>query len=285
MTRLDAELVRRGLARSRRRAAELVADGHVRVAGRPVAKPAHPVEADDEVTVDVGHDWVSRGGHKLAGALEDLAALGTPLPVAGARCLDAGASTGGFTQVLLDAGAAHVDAVDVGHDQLAPDVAGDPRVTVREGVNVRDLRPGDLDEPPSVVVADLSFISLRLVLEALTSVIAPGGELLVLIKPQFEVGRERLGADGVVLDDTLRADAVLAVARAVPDPFEVRALVPSRLAGPAGNREVFCHLVDRAGAHRRVDLTGELEAAVERAVAGTPSLVRPPHRSLPRRLA
>lgn len=285
MTRLDAELVRRGLARSRRRAAELVADGHVRVGGRPVAKPAHPVDAGDEVTVDVGRDWVSRGGHKLAGALEDLAALGTPLPVAGAWCLDAGASTGGFTQVLLDAGAAHVDAVDVGHDQLAPEVARDPRVRVYEGVNIRDLRPDDLDERPTVVVADLSFISLRLVLEALTAVTAPCGELLVLVKPQFEVGRERLGTDGVVLDDALRAEAVLAVARAVPDPFEVRALVPSRLPGPAGNREVFCHLVDRGDAHRRVDLTGELEGAVNRAVGGSPSLVRPPHRSLPRRLA
>lgn len=285
MTRLDAELVRRGLARSRRRAAELVAAGHVRVGGRPIAKPAHPVGSDDEVTVDVEHDWVSRGGRKLAGALEDLAALGTPLPIAGARCLDAGASTGGFTQVLLEAGAAHVDAVDVGHDQLAPEVAADPRVTAREGLNVRDLGPGDLDAPPSVVVADLSFISLRLVLDALTAVTAPGGELLVLVKPQFEVGRERVGAEGVVLDDALRAEAVLSVARAVPDPFEVRALVPSRLPGPAGNREVFCHLVDRAGAHRRVDLTGELEAAVDRAVSGRPALVRPAHRSLPRRLA
>ncbi|MDO8120860.1 SAM-dependent methyltransferase [Isoptericola sp. b490] len=281
MTRLDTELVRRGLARSRRRAAELVAGGHVRVAGRPVRKPAHPVGAHEPLSVDQDRSWVSRGGEKLAGALADLTALGEPLPVAGAWCLDAGASTGGFTQVLLAAGAAHVAAVDVGHGQLSPDVADDPRVTVREGVNVRDLRAEDLDATPALVVADLSFISLRLVLPALAAVTARGGEMLVLVKPQFEVGRERLGADGVVSDDALRAEAVLGVARAVPEPFEVTALVPSRLAGPSGNREVFCRLTDRAAAASEA----ALDHAVAEAVAGRPALVGRDRRSTPRRLA
>jgi 23S rRNA (cytidine1920-2'-O)/16S rRNA (cytidine1409-2'-O)-methyltransferase len=285
VTRLDAELVRRGLARSRRRAAELVNDGRVRVGGIPAFKPAHPVAEADEVVVDLDREWVSRGAHKLLGALGDLAALGTPLPVAGARCLDAGASTGGFTQVLLESGARHVVAVDVGHGQLAPEVATDDRVTVIEGVNVRDLDSASVGEPPGIVVADLSFISLTLVLEALARVTGSGGEMLVLVKPQFEVGRDRLGAGGVVASDRLREQAVLDVARAVPDPFEVRAVLPCRLAGPAGNREVFCHLVDRAGARRRVDLTGGLEAAVTAAVAGRPALVHPPLRSMPRRLA
>ncbi|HMO11321.1 MAG TPA: S4 domain-containing protein, partial [Actinotalea sp.] len=186
--RLDAELVRRGLARSRRRAAELVSDGLVTVAGVTAVRPAHPVAPGDDVSVQAGPDFVSRGGHKLAGALADLAELGTPVPVAGAHCLDAGASTGGVTGVLLMAGARHVDAVDVGHGQLATALAEDPRVSAREGVNVRDLGPEHLTGRPAVVVADLSFISLALVLDRLVAVAAPGAQLLVLVKPQFEVG-------------------------------------------------------------------------------------------------
>lgn len=282
MSRIDAELVRRGLVRSRRRAQELLAEGRVLVDGTPVVKASYPVRETDDLRVDGDQGWVSRGGDKLAGALADLAALGTPLPVAGARCLDAGASTGGFTEVLLAAGAAEVIAVDVGHDQLDPTLAADPRVTALAGVNVRELDPAMVGRA-DVVVADLSFISLTLVLPALASVLAEGGHLLVLVKPQFEVGRERLGAGGVVADDGLRAEAVRAVLAAVPDPLEVRALVPSRLAGPAGNREVFAHLVDRAGAHRRVDLTGQVEAAVVAAVHdGRPAVVRPVH-GMPRR--
>jgi 23S rRNA (cytidine1920-2'-O)/16S rRNA (cytidine1409-2'-O)-methyltransferase len=286
VTRLDAELVRRGMARSRRRAVELVLEGKVRVAGSVADKPALAVDPSDPLDVEGGEDPVSRGAHKLAGALEDLAALGTPLPVLDARCLDAGASTGGFTQVLLEAGAAHVDAVDVGHGQLDPSIAADPRVSAAEGVNVRELRPAMLTAPPSVVVADLSFISLTLVLDALVGVLATGGELLLLVKPQFEVGRERLGPGGVVTDDTLRAEAVLAVAAAAAATgrVEARAVLPSRLPGPSGNRELFLHLVDPAPARHRLDLTGELDRAVSVAVAGRPALVRPPN-LVPRRTA
>lgn len=286
MTRLDAELVRRGMARSRRRAVELVLEGKVRVAGAVAGKPAQVVGPEDPLDVDGGDDSVSRGAHKLAGALDDLAALGTPLPVAGARCLDAGASTGGFTQVLLTAGAAHVDAVDVGHGQLDPAIAADPRVTAAEGVNVRELTAVMLDAPPAVVVADLSFISLTLVVAALVDVLAPGGELLLLVKPQFEVGRGRLGADGVVTDDALRAQAVLDVVAAAhaTGRVEPRAVLPSRLPGPSGNREIFLHLVDPGEQRHRLDLTGELDRAVAAAVAGRPALVRPPH-LVPRRTA
>lgn len=286
MTRLDAELVRRGMARSRRRAVELVLEGKVRVAGAVAGKPAQVVGPEDPLDVDGADDSVSRGAHKLAGALEDLAALGTPLPVAGARCLDAGASTGGFTQVLLAEGAVHVDAVDVGHGQLDPTIAADPRVTAAEGVNVRELTPAMLAAPPAVVVADLSFISLTLVVAALVDVLAPGGELLLLVKPQFEVGRGRLGADGVVTDDALRARAVLDVVAAAhaTGRVEARAVLPSRLPGPSGNREIFLHLVDPGEARHRLDLTGELDRAVAAAVASRPALVRPPH-LVPRRTA
>ncbi len=280
--RLDAELVRRGLARSRGRATELIADGRVHVVGTVARKPSHPVTADTELAVSAEHDWVSRGGHKLAGALADLAALGTPMDVRGAECLDAGASTGGFTEVLLDAGAGHVLALDVGHGQMAASLVRDPRVTLVEGINVRDLGP--LDPQPSIVVADLSFISLEIALKPLVEVAAPGAEFLILVKPQFEVGRQALGSRGVVEDPAQRRDAVLTVARAVPDPAEVRAVLPSRLPGPAGNHEYFLHLVHRADTHRRVDLTGELEAAVARAIDGRASLVRSPS-NVPRRLA
>jgi len=286
VTRLDAELVRRGMARSRRRAVELVLEGKVRVAGAVADKPAQPVAPDDALDVEGGDDPVSRGAHKLSGALEDLRGLGAPLPVHGARCLDAGASTGGFTQVLLEAGAAHVDAVDVGHGQLAEAIAADPRVTAAEGVNVRELTPQMLAGPPTVVVADLSFISLTLVLDALAGVLAPGGQMLLLVKPQFEVGRERLGAGGVVTDDRLRARAVLDVvaAASATGRVEPRAVLPSRLPGPSGNRELFVHLVDPAPARHRLDLTGELARAVDAAVGGRPALVRPPHH-VPRRTA
>lgn len=199
--RLDVELVRRCLARSRRRAADLVAAGRVEVAGAVATKPAQPVAPDEDVRVH-GTDrpeYVSRAAHKLVGALDELARLAPgAVDPAGARCLDAGASTGGFTQVLLERGAAHVWAVDVGHDQIAPEVAADPRVTVREGLNVRALTVDDVGEPVDLVVADLSFISLTVALPALLAVTRPGASLLVMVKPQFEVGRERLGSSGVV---------------------------------------------------------------------------------------
>lgn len=286
--RLDVELVRRGLARSRRRAAELVAAGLVRVGGEPVSKPSTSVPADSDVVVEgTDVDYVSRGGHKLTGALDLIAGLETdPLVIVGARCLDVGASTGGFTQVLLERGADHVLAVDVGHGQLAREVAEDPRVSVREGLNVRDLTADDVGTPPSVVVGDLSFISLTLVLPALFAVVATGADLLLLVKPQFEVGRTKLGNDGVVTSDRARADAVLTVARAASDRVVVHAVVPSPLPGPAGNREYFLWLKDPAGTRLPVDLTGRLESAVEAAVHDSRAcLVRPPHRGEPRKPA
>ncbi len=205
--RLDAELVRRGLARSRVQAADLIAAGHVLVSGQAAAKAATQVTQDAAITVqrdDSGPDYVSRGGHKLAGAL----AAFTDLRVAGRDCLDAGASTGGFTDVLLRAGAAHVVAADVGYGQLAWSLRTDPRVTVLDRVNVRNLQPGQVDPRPEVVTADLSFISLTQVLPALVACATPDADFVLMVKPQFEVGRRKVGSGGVVRDPELRAAAV-----------------------------------------------------------------------------
>jgi 23S rRNA (cytidine1920-2'-O)/16S rRNA (cytidine1409-2'-O)-methyltransferase len=284
--RLDVELVRRGLARSRGRAAELVAGGFVLVDGVPTLKPSTAVGAEDDLTVEgAAAEYVSRGGLKLAGALDLVAGLPVAPPaITGAWCLDVGASTGGFTQVLLDRGAGHVLAVDVGHGQLAQVIADDPRVSVREGLNVRDLTIEDIGTRPSFVVGDLSFISLTLVLPALFDVVAPGADLFLLVKPQFEVGRTKLGNDGVVTSASARAEAVLAVARAAAERVEVVAVVPSPLPGPAGNREYFLWLREPAGGRLPVDLTGRLETAVRSAVdENRPCLVRPPYRGVPRR--
>ncbi|KMM45877.1 hemolysin [Cellulomonas sp. A375-1] len=240
-TRLDTELVRRGLARSRRQAGELIAAGLVTVDGRPARRSATHVtpELGVEVASTDGPDYASRAGHKLAGALDALPALDP----AGRGCLDAGASTGGFTDVLLRRGAASVCAVDVGHDQLVDRLRSDPRVDVREGVNVRTLAAGDVVPAPTLVVADLSFISLPLVLPALVAVAAPGADLLVMVKPQFEVGRGRLGSGGVVRDPELRVDAVVGVARAAAElGLTVRGVVQSPLPGPSGNVEYFLWL-------------------------------------------
>jgi 23S rRNA (cytidine1920-2'-O)/16S rRNA (cytidine1409-2'-O)-methyltransferase len=241
-SRLDAELVRRGLARSREQAAELIAAGRVAVAGQTAAKSATQVSRDAPVTVssgDDGPDYVSRGGHKLAGAL----AAFSGLEVAGRRCLDAGASTGGFTDVLLRAGAAHVVAVDVGYGQLAWRLRTDPRVTVLDRVNVRALEPSAVAPPPEVVVADLSFISLTLVLPALVACAAPDADFALMVKPQFEVGKGRVGAGGVVRDPADRAAAVRGVCDAAAGlGLGVRGVAASPLPGPAGNVEYFVWL-------------------------------------------
>jgi 23S rRNA (cytidine1920-2'-O)/16S rRNA (cytidine1409-2'-O)-methyltransferase len=241
-SRLDAELVRRGLARSREQAAELIAAGRVAVAGQTAAKAATQVSRDAPVTVssgDDGPDYVSRGGHKLAGALAAFAGL----TVAGRRCLDAGASTGGFTDVLLRAGAAHVVAVDVGYGQLAWRLRTDPRVTVLDRVNVRALEPAAVAPPPEVVVADLSFISLTLVLPALVACAAPDADFALMVKPQFEVGKGRVGAGGVVRDPADRVAAVRGVCDAAAGlGLGVRGVTASPLPGPAGNVEYFVWL-------------------------------------------
>ncbi len=243
-TRLDIALVRRGLARSRRHAGELVAAGRVSVDGTPAHRPATPVESVTHVVVQADPDdpgYASRAGYKLAGALDEWGADG-PV-VAGRDCLDAGASTGGFTDVLLRRGARSVVAVDVGHGQLVQALRDDERVECREGVNVRDLRQGDVLPFPQLVVADLSFISLTLVLPALVGVAAPGADLVVLVKPQFEVGRDRLGPGGVVRDDRLRRSAVEGVLGAAePLGLTARGLLRSVLPGPHGNVELVLWL-------------------------------------------
>ena len=194
--RVDAELVRRGLARSRQQAAELIGAGRVSIDGMPAAKPATAVAVTANLTVEGAGEktWVSRGAHKLIGALD---AFG--IDVAGRRCLDAGASTGGFTEVLLDRGAAEVVAVDVGYGQLAWSLRSDERVRVIERTNVRDLTPEAIGGQVDVVVADLSFISLATVLPALTACANPGADIVPMVKPQFEVGRDQVGSGGVVV--------------------------------------------------------------------------------------
>jgi 23S rRNA (cytidine1920-2'-O)/16S rRNA (cytidine1409-2'-O)-methyltransferase len=231
----------------------------------PAAKPATAiavsaalmVEGDDERT------WVSRGAHKLMGALD---AFG--LEVDGRRCLDAGASTGGFTEVLLDRGAGEVVAADVGYGQLAWSLRNDPRVVVLERTNVRDLTAEAIGGPVDVVVADLSFISLATVLPALTSCASDDADIVPMVKPQFEVGKDKVGAGGVVSDPQLRADAVLAVARRAAElQWQTVAVTASPLPGPSGNVEFFLHLRARTG-H---PLLGErLEQAVQQAVAEGP---------------
>ncbi len=251
--RLDAELVRRGLARSREQASELVAAGRVKVGGVVAAKPATAVTTDVALVVsdDPGRpDFVSRGGHKLAGALEAFGPLG--LEIAGRRCLDAGASTGGFTDVLLRAGASEVVAADVGYGQLAWSLRSDARVTVHDRCNVRELTSEAIGGPVDVVVADLSFISLALVLDAFARVSRPDADWALMVKPQFEVGKDRVGRGGVVRDAQLRGESVAAVARSASQRgWGARAVTTSPLPGPSGNIEYFLWL--RRGPTRLTD--------------------------------
>ncbi|MGP3978738.1 TlyA family RNA methyltransferase [Streptomyces sp. 8N114] len=263
--RLDAELVRRNLARSREHAGQLIAAGRVTVGGNVAAKPATQVETSAALVVKADEsdpDYVSRGGHKLAGALDAFVPRG--LRVAGRRALDAGASTGGFTDVLLRAGAGHVVAVDVGYGQLAWSLQSDPRVTVKDRTNVRELTLEAIGgEPVELVVGDLSFIPLGLVLPALVRCAVPEADLVLMVKPQFEVGRERLGSGGVVRSPQLRAEAVRTVAgQAAALGLGALGVTSSPLPGPSGNVEYFLWL--RAGAD---DLD---PAEVERAVAEGP---------------
>ena len=248
-TRLDVALVARGLARSRNHAAALVREGRVRIAGRPAVKPSAPDDADDAIELDAADAPLSRAALKLLGALDAFA-----IDPAGLVCLDAGASTGGFSQVLLARGAAFVLAVDVGHGQLSPELEPairDGRLVSLEGVNVRELdaeriAPQLAGRPIGLVVADLSFISLGLVLPALRAV-APEAELVVLVKPQFEVGRGGV-REGVVRDARLRAEAIEGVLWAAHDlGLRTAGLVPSQIVGTHGNSEYLAHLSPRVG--------------------------------------
>jgi 23S rRNA (cytidine1920-2'-O)/16S rRNA (cytidine1409-2'-O)-methyltransferase len=268
--RLDAELVRRGLARSREHASELIGAGRVRVAGGVASKPATGVTTDVAIVVAADPerpDYVSRGGHKLAGALAVFEPLG--LTVAGRRCLDAGASTGGFTDVLLRHGAAEVVAVDVGYGQLAWSLRSHERVRVVDRQNVRELTPELIDGPVDLVVGDLSFISLSLVLDALLGVTRSDGDLALMVKPQFEVGKDRVGRGGVVRDPALRAEAVTSVAEAAEERgWGARAVTVSPLPGPKGNVEFFLWLRSGAGTVTAEDIETVVRGATGPGVVG-----------------
>lgn len=244
--RLDRVLAELGLARSRSRAAELIAAGGVTVDGRCSTKASLSVPRGARVGVSGDDHYVGRAAHKLIAALEQF-----DVDPAGRIALDLGASTGGFTQVLLERGVAAVQAIDVGHDQLAAQLRGDARVHLVEGRNARELTPENLaadtglDERPSLVVADLSFISLSLVLPAISECAAPDAELLLLIKPQFEVGRVR---DGVVTSPEQWAEAIRIVLEAAArHGFAARGIADSPIEGGAGNREYLAHF-ERAAA-------------------------------------
>lgn len=272
-SRLDAELVRRDLVPSRTQAQRLVEEGRVLVSGMPVTKAASQVDQAAPIEIvkpSESDDYVSRGAHKLLGALE--AFSGSLPPIEGSKCLDAGASTGGFTEVLLRRGAAEVIAVDVGYGQLAWKLREDPRVTVIERTNIRHLTAEQVGTSPSLVVADLSFISLTLVLPNLVTV-APNATMMLMVKPQFEAGKGKVGAGGVVRSTEVREQAVMKVAtKAIDLGLEVSGVAASPLPGPSGNVEYFLLLKPRSSVQcERVGLTADaLTAAIECAVAEGP---------------
>ncbi|PWJ25384.1 23S rRNA (cytidine1920-2'-O)/16S rRNA (cytidine1409-2'-O)-methyltransferase [Branchiibius hedensis] len=238
--RLDQALVDRGLARSRTLAREYIESSRVRHNGTVAAKVSAPVRDDDQLEL-IGEPerYVGRAAYKLLGALDAF----PEVTVDGRRCLDVGASTGGFTQVLLERGAAQVVALDVGHGQLAEPVRGDPRVVERSGTSIRDVTVQDLGGAFGVVVADLSFISLTIVMSVLASMVAADGDAVVLVKPQFEVGRERLGSDGIVRSAQQRAEAVGAVIDAAEQSgLSVHGVTISAVAGAHGNQEYLLWL-------------------------------------------
>ncbi|MFC7492581.1 MULTISPECIES: TlyA family RNA methyltransferase [unclassified Knoellia] len=267
MTRLDAELVRRGLARSRGEARELVDAGLVTLDGRVARKPASA--ADGSSALEVSKDrprWVGRAAHKLDHAFTTWAPLG--LTAEARICLDVGASTGGFTQVLLARGASHVVALDVGRDQLVAELRHHPRVTERSGTSIRDVGPEDLGTF-DVVVGDLSFISLTLVLEPISRLAKSGADVVLLIKPQFEVGRGRLSKNGVVTDPRHRRTALVdVVAAAERAGLGLHGLVRSPIHGGEGNTEYL--LWARSGVSGTMD-----PVAVAAAVRELSKEVRP----------
>jgi 23S rRNA (cytidine1920-2'-O)/16S rRNA (cytidine1409-2'-O)-methyltransferase len=248
-SRLDAALATRGLARSRSRAAQLIADGIVTVDGRPATKPSQRVSESQTIAVTESDSYVSRAALKLLAALDAF-----PITVTGRLALDVGASTGGFTQVLLERGAARVVALDVGHDQLAPSIRHDERVLVIEGLNARELNPevlatAGVSELPTLVVADLSFISLELVLPALVATVGVTADFVVLVKPQFEVGRGGV-REGIVRDPALREDAVTGVLWAAWDlGLQTAGVISSPIAGTSGNREYLVWFSTEAGSN------------------------------------
>jgi 23S rRNA (cytidine1920-2'-O)/16S rRNA (cytidine1409-2'-O)-methyltransferase len=238
-TRLDQLLVERGLAPSRERARALILAGKVKVNGAVTSKAGAAIDAEAQVElVTPDHPYVGRGGVKLAHALDAFL-----VEVAGRRALDIGASTGGFTDVLLQRGAAHVIALDVGHGQLDWRLRNDPRVVVREGVNARALSPADFPDPVDVIVIDVAFISLTYIFPGLRVLLAPEGEVVALVKPQFEAGREDVGPGGIVTDPAVH-EAVLqrVIASADANQLMWANMTPSPITGSMGNKEFFLHL-------------------------------------------
>jgi 23S rRNA (cytidine1920-2'-O)/16S rRNA (cytidine1409-2'-O)-methyltransferase len=249
--RLDQLLAQRGLFPSRSRAAASVMAGEVRVGEEVADKPGRLVEENVEVSVAGGRRFVSRGGIKLENALE-----GLDVTVEGRRCMDVGASTGGFTDCLLKRGAAEVIAVDVAYGELAWELRTDERVTVLERVNARALAPGDLPYRPELTVIDVSFISLLKVLPAVVRCAAERFDCLAMVKPQFEVGRDLVGKNGVVRDVQHRRDAILTVAQGAG--AAVMGFAPSGLPGPKGNRETFVWLAEPGRDGSIEDLAGAI---------------------------
>jgi 23S rRNA (cytidine1920-2'-O)/16S rRNA (cytidine1409-2'-O)-methyltransferase len=237
-SRLDLEMTRRGLAESRESAQRLIMAGRVRVNSRPAEKS--DLKVDDTIEIEVignSNDYASRGGYKIAAALDRF-----PVIVRGCDALDVGASTGGFTDVLLQRGAARVVALDVGYGQLAERLRQDPRVMVMDRTNIRHVAPADLPYAPNLVVIDVSFISLKLVLPAVVAIAAMPADIVALVKPQFEVGKGKVGKGGIVRDDVLRAhslDEVVSFARSIG--LESGGTIESPISGAAGNREYLVH--------------------------------------------
>ncbi len=266
--RLDKLLVDRGLVETRSKAQALILAGKVRSGDRRLDKPGTRLAVDTPLTVEEPPRYVGRGGHKLAYALSRL-----PLDPAGRLAMDVGASTGGFTQVLLEHGAREVLAVDVGRGQLDWSLRSDPRVQPIEGINARYLTPDVLPGIPSFAVVDVSFISLRLVLPAVAACLAPQGEIVALVKPQFEVDREQVGRKGIVRDPLLHRRVLIGLGNfAAEQGWSVGHVLPSGLRGAQGNQEFFLHLNvpgerDSAPEPPPAGLSGSaLEEAVEQAL-------------------
>jgi 23S rRNA (cytidine1920-2'-O)/16S rRNA (cytidine1409-2'-O)-methyltransferase len=235
-SRLDRLIVDRGLAESREKAQALIMAGEVAVNGQKAAKPGQLVPADAEIEVRARPPYVSRGGLKLAGALEHFG-----IDSAGCVCLDIGASTGGFTDALLQAGALRVHAVDVGAGQLAWALRNDPRVIVHEGINARALTIDEIGERADLLTCDVSFISVTLILRAVVPLLQPGGRMVILIKPQFEVGKGQVGKGGIVRDPALHKAACERVSQAVGDFGFETSIMPSPILGAKGNREFLLY--------------------------------------------
>ncbi len=236
--RLDKVIKQRRLIRSRSRAQRMIEAGRIKVNGLIVNRPGHPIDTDAEIEVLGYEPYVSRGGEKLEAALEQFR-----VDPKGRICLDVGASTGGFTDCLLQHGATKVYAIDVGHDQLHPTLRSDPRVVVREGLNARYLEPKDVADPIDLIVVDVSFISLKLILPPLVEILARSGELVLLVKPQFEVGKDALPPTGVVRDAALQARALNDVSRFIETetPWHVVEDMLSPIEGEKGNIEFLVH--------------------------------------------